>query len=256
MGTGTGVLAVSGAGAGGLTSRFVPPTPAYNLRRLPRHSVADYSASRKQIPMTQLKLTYFNFHGGRGEPARLALHIGDIAFEDDRFDFAKFAEIRGTAPLGQVPVLNVDGALVTQSDAITRYAGKLAGLYPADAVQALLCDEVMQAVEDVNMQVGASFGLSGDALKESREKLVAGPLPKYLGWLNGQLKAQGGEYFADKRLTIADLKVFVFVRSLLSGNLDHVPSDLVEKHAPALVAHGQRVAKTPAIAQYYAKFPA
>ena len=35
---------------------------------------------------------------------------------------------------------------VTQSDAITRYAGKLAGLYPADPLQALFCDEIMAAL--------------------------------------------------------------------------------------------------------------
>ena len=34
--------------------------------------------------MPKLKLTYFDFHGGRGEPARLALSIGNIPFEDDR----------------------------------------------------------------------------------------------------------------------------------------------------------------------------
>ena len=34
--------------------------------------------------MPKLKLTYFDFHGGRGEPARLALSIGRIPFEDDR----------------------------------------------------------------------------------------------------------------------------------------------------------------------------
>ena len=28
--------------------------------------------------MPKLKLTYFDFHGGRGEPARLALSIGGI----------------------------------------------------------------------------------------------------------------------------------------------------------------------------------
>ncbi|MEO7937466.1 MAG: glutathione S-transferase N-terminal domain-containing protein, partial [Burkholderiaceae bacterium] len=137
--------------------------------------------------MPQLKLTYFDFHGGRGEPTRLALHIGGIAFEDLRFGFADFPEIRKTAPLGQVPVLEVDGVRVTQSDAIARHAGNLAGLYPTDALQALLCDEVMQAVEDASVQVGASFGLTGDALKEARTKLVDGPLPKYLGWLQKQL---------------------------------------------------------------------
>jgi hypothetical protein len=40
---------------------------------------------------------------------------------------------------------------VTQSDAITRYVGKLAGLYPEDDLQALLCDEVMGALEGTNM---------------------------------------------------------------------------------------------------------
>ena len=34
--------------------------------------------------MPKLKLTYFDIHGGRGEPARLALSIGGIPFENDR----------------------------------------------------------------------------------------------------------------------------------------------------------------------------
>jgi hypothetical protein len=34
--------------------------------------------------MPKLVLTYFDFDGGRGEPARLALTIGGIAFEDRR----------------------------------------------------------------------------------------------------------------------------------------------------------------------------
>ncbi len=203
--------------------------------------------------MSQLKLTYFDFNGGRAEPARLALHIGGIAFEDSRFGFADFAEVRKSTPLGQVPVLHVDGVQVTQSDAITRYVGKLTGLYPLDAFQALLCDEVLDGVEDANVKLGTTFGLTGDALKEARTALVNGALPQYLGWLQTQLQAHGGQYFVDNRLTIADLKVFTFVRGLTSGRLDHVPTDLVEKIAPLLAAHTQRIAQTPAIAQYYAK---
>lgn len=203
--------------------------------------------------MSQLKLTYFDFHGGRGEPARLAMHIGGIAFEDHRVRYADFAEARKSTPFGQLPTLHVDGVQVTQSDAITRYVGKLAGLYPTDAFQALLCDEVMDAVEDANVKLGTTFGLTGDALKDARTALADGPLTMYLRWLQAQLQAHGGAYFADNRLTIADLKVFVVVRWLASGRLDHVPTDLVDRVAPALNAHMQRVAQTPAIAQYYAK---
>lgn len=51
-----------------------------------------------------------------------------------------------------MPALHVDGVVVTQSDAITRYAGKLAGLYPIDAYQALLCDLVAQVAPLVSAQ--------------------------------------------------------------------------------------------------------
>lgn len=68
--------------------------------------------------MPQLKLNYFDFHGGRAGPVRLALHIGGIAFEDHRFTFPEFAEFRKTTPFGQVPTLEVDGLHLTQCDAM------------------------------------------------------------------------------------------------------------------------------------------
>ena len=204
--------------------------------------------------MPQLKLSYFDMHGGRGEPVRLALAIGGVPFEDHRFSFPEFAHVRKTAPFGQVPVLEVDGVPVTQSDAMLRYAGKLARLYPTDAYQALLCDEVSFVVEEAGIKMGPTFRMAGEEQKAARLALVNGSMPVYLSWLNRQLMAQGGEYFADKRLTVADLKVFIDVRGLNSGNWDHVPTDLVEQVAPALNAHFQRVAQHPAVTAYYAKF--
>ena len=123
--------------------------------------------------MNQLKLTYFDFSGGRAEPARLAMHFRGIPFEDYRFAPSDFAEVRKATPLNQVPTLHVNDVQITQSDAITRYVGKLAGLYPEDAFQALLCDEVMGALEDINIKIGASFGLKGDDLKNARDALVS-----------------------------------------------------------------------------------
>ena len=202
--------------------------------------------------MKKLKLTYFDFHGGRAEPARLAMHIGGITFEDIRFAFNDFQEVRKTTPLNAVPTLHVNDVQVTQSDAITRYVGKLAGLYPADAFQALLCDEIMGGLEDVNVKIGSTFGLSGDELKHAREALVKDDLPKYLRWLQKQLVDNGGEYFADNRLTIADLKAFGMLRWLCSGALDHIPTSLVEDAAPKLKAYMNHIEMLPSIAQYYA----
>jgi glutathione S-transferase len=203
--------------------------------------------------MNKLKLTYFDFSGGRAEPARLAMHIGGIPFEDHRFASKDFAEIRKTTPLNQVPTLHLNDVQVTQSDAITRYVGKLAGLYPVDEFQALLCDEVMGALEDINVKIGATFGMDGDALKGARDALATGPLPRYLRWLQNQLEDHGGEYFADNRLTIADLKALVILRWLSGGVLDHIPRGLIAAEAPKLVEYMNRIAVLPAIAQYYAK---
>lgn len=202
--------------------------------------------------MNKLKLTYFDFPGGRAEPARLALHIGGIPFEDYRFAPGDFPEVRKTTPLNQVPTLRVDDVQITQSDAITRYAGKLAGLYPQDDFQALLCDEVMGALEDINVRIGATFGMKADDLKNAREALATDALPRYLRWLQSQLESHGGQFFSDNRLTIADLKAFVILRWLGSGKLDHIPGDLIGTVAPKLVEYMQRLADLPAIAQYYA----
>jgi glutathione S-transferase len=93
--------------------------------------------------MTKLKLTYFDFHGGRGELARLALSIGGIPFEDDRVKPVEWENLKAHTPFGALPVLEVDGHVVAESNAINRYVGKLADLYPSDPWQAALCDEVM-----------------------------------------------------------------------------------------------------------------
>ena len=97
--------------------------------------------------MAKLKLTYFDFDGGRGEPARLALHIGGVAFEDHRIAGKDWPAFRDKTPFFAMPTLEVDGKIVSQSNSINRYVGKLAGLYPKDDWQALLCDEVMDAAE-------------------------------------------------------------------------------------------------------------
>jgi glutathione S-transferase len=112
----------------------------------------------------------------------------------------------------------------------------------------------MFVVEEANVKLGPTFRMAGEEQKAARLALVNGSMPQYLAWLQSQLQAHGGEYFADNRLTVADLKVFVDVRGLNSGRLDHIPTDLVEKAAPALNAHMQRIGQNPAVAAYYAKF--
>src|SRR5215471_20542528 len=203
--------------------------------------------------MPSLKLSYFDFHGGRGEPARLALSMGGIPFEDDRVPPSEWERRKPNTPFGALPVLEVDGQTLAQSNAIHRYVGKLTDLYPTDAWQAALCDEAMEAVEDIGPKIAATMFLPEEEKKTQRKALVEGPLPFYLNRLQQRLEAHGGRYFAADRLTVADLKVFVWIRQLKSGVLDHVATDLPDRIAPKLVEHYARVKNERGVKAYYSK---
>ena len=201
--------------------------------------------------MTSYKLTYFDFSGGRAEPIRIAFHAAGIEFEDHRISFDEFMKTRDTMRFRCAPILEIDGTVVTQSNSMLRYVGNMAGLYPSDSIQALYCDEAMGAVEDLLHQIVRTFGLEGDELKTARADLVDGWLTTFIKGLAEILERGGGVYIADNRLTVADLKVYVQVRSLRSGTLDYVPVDLVDKLAPTLVEHEQRIANEPVVKAYY-----
>jgi glutathione S-transferase len=202
--------------------------------------------------MTTYKLTYFDISGGRGEPIRIAFHAGGIPFEDNRLSGAEFAAMRENTRFRYLPVLEIDGAAITQSNAMCRYVGRLAGLYPEDDLQALYCDEVLEVVEDDSHRIGQTFGLEGDAMKKAREKLIDGWTTTFLRGLSQLLARGGGQYFADQRLTVADLKVLMEVRWISSGMLDYVPKDIVRNIAPDIADHAARIADEPVVKAWYA----
>jgi glutathione S-transferase len=209
--------------------------------------------TRQEAFMAKIKLTYFDFHGGRGEAARLAFSIGGVAYEDDRIPMADWPAMKESTPFGAMPILEVDGQIVTQSNGINRYVGKLTGLYPSDPWQAALCDEAMDVVEESTGKTVATFGLPPEEMKTAREALVDGPLTFYLTRMQQRLEAHGGTWFAGDRLSVADLKVFIWIEQLKSGRLDHVPRDLPDRVAPKLVELCERVRNEPGVKAHYAK---
>ncbi len=202
--------------------------------------------------MTDYKTTYFDFNGGRGEPIRIALHAAGASFEDVRWSFQEFGEKREGLRFKAVPTLEMNGQTITQSNAISRYIGKMAGLYPQDPLQALYCDEVMEAIEDLNHYLVQTFGLEGDAMKKAREEFVEGRMTTFVKGLDECLQRGGGQYFADNKLTVADLKMLTQLKAVKAGNLDHIPTDSIEKIAPAFAAYQTRIENEPPVMAYYA----
>ena len=139
--------------------------------------------------MHRLKLTYFDFDGGRGEPARLIMRFANIDFKDDRIAIADWPQIKTDYRYHQLPELEVDGTVLTQTNAINRFVGKLAGLYPTDNWQAALCDEIIDTADDALQLIARTFSMSEEDKKVAREAAVAGPLPMFLAGLNSALLA-------------------------------------------------------------------
>ncbi|KAG7396158.1 hypothetical protein PHYBOEH_002655 [Phytophthora boehmeriae] len=166
---------------------------------------------------SQLKLTYFA-GAGRAELSRLILSAGNVSFEDERLDRDSFLAVKPTLPLGQVPVLEVDGTTYSQSMAIARYAAKLTGLYPQDPLECLRVDMVSESLVDVKSIISdITYREKDEAAKaEKTKKLLEESVPKTLKLLEGFVKTSG-EFFLGDKLSYADVQLFDLVKNSLSN---------------------------------------
>ncbi|KAH6590869.1 hypothetical protein BASA50_008871 [Batrachochytrium salamandrivorans] len=115
--------------------------------------------------LPKLKLTHFDARM-RGESTRLALHVGNVPFEDERVSYKTVHDpgetwltMKKTMPFRQMPVMTINGTTqISQSNGILRYAGTLGGLYPAaDPLKAALVDQVVLHIDDMNMVIFPSI---------------------------------------------------------------------------------------------------
>jgi prostaglandin-H2 D-isomerase / glutathione transferase len=176
---------------------------------------------------------------------RLAFTIGGIPFKDNRIAGADFPALKssGSLPFGSLPVLIIDGEVVAQSTAISRYAGKLAGLYPKDDdLLAARVDEFLYGIDD---------GLTGifkgnDAA--ARGAWVETDVPRYFGALEkiARENSKSETWVCGAGLTIADVKLYCFISTIKTCYFDNVAGDLMERF-PRLMASYDAVGNHPKV---------
>ena len=190
--------------------------------------------------MPALKLTYFD-SPGRAEPIRLALRMGGVPFEDHRLAFADFMRARaeGVLPLGQVPLLTVDGEVVTQTGAMLRYAAALgdAGLVPADPLAALRVDSALDTMNDTLSSALMPSLFERDPAKklEMRRVFAEGPMKQVFGYLEAMVARAGGPFIAGAALSIADLVIALQIAQIRAGGLDGITAEHLAPY-PGLLA--------------------
>lgn len=198
--------------------------------------------------MPTYKLTYFNVTG-LAEPIRYMFNYGGIQFEDVRFSFDDWPKYKAGMPMGQVPVLEIDGKKYNQSRAIARYLAKKCKLYSSDEIEALEIDIVIDSLEDIRQALGIYYWEKDAAIKEKFKQIAFEKLPNYMSKFEEQVKANGG-YFVRGKLTWADIMYAAY-----AGLLSTFAGEDVNKNRPELKKLVDKVHAIPSIKTYLEKRP-
>jgi len=219
----------------------------------------------------KFSVMYFDIEGA-GEPIRLAASLAGIEYEDKRVSYGEWGEMKQKMPNGQLPVMTIPGddRMYPQCIAILKKIEKWSGdvLTPApeneyDVDEALALFGDCQMAWAPSLYIGmnpAKFGYpdgfaktpEGEAKKlEMRAKFVAEILPKLLDSITILLDRHGGDAFlAGPKPTIADCRMFPWLRGFTRGHVDGAPTDVLESH-PKVVAYMHRFAKLPVVQGRY-----
>lgn len=201
--------------------------------------------------MSKPRLVYFDAPISRGEECRLALHVAGIDFEDVRIKREEWPAIKPTMPYGSLPVLEIPGhPPLAQSSAILVLIGRRHGLHPTDDFEAARHEGLMQHVEDLRATLSATLRMDDAEKKAARESLVTDYLPQWAGFAERNIGP--GPFVAGDRISVADLKLYMVVRWLSSGTLDHVPATIFSGH-PGLMGVHHAVRDHHAVKSWYAK---
>jgi len=164
----------------------------------------------KPYPKTDASLYYFK---GRGlaDQARWMLAYTGVSFAgrviDKRARFLKLAEVQ--LPFGQLPLLQIDGLELAQSQTIIRYLAKRAGLQGATPKDEVVCDMIAETVRDlITLVAGTPFARRrGPEELEKHMKLLKEKWQARASRLEIGIKANGGQFLVGKTVTYADVLV-------------------------------------------------
>nr|ABO26604.1 sigma class glutathione-s-transferase 3 [Haliotis discus discus] len=159
--------------------------------------------------MPTYRFRYFDYKAV-GELSRLLFALAGQEYEDVRITYETWPAEKPNTPLGQVPVLEIDGKPFSQSSAISRYLARTFGFYGNGDLEALAVDQVLGVVQDVNTFMRDYHKEQDEAkkaelLKEAKDVKI----PLYFGMFEKLLKKNGSTgLFVGKKISIADVSLF------------------------------------------------
>jgi len=202
--------------------------------------------------MADVKVTYWDFAGGRGEEVRLALAIAGVEFDDNRISRESFNALKHDLPFAMLPVIDIEGhGTIGQTNAILRLIGRLHGLIPEEPFEAARHDALMDAVEDLRWRITRTMNIQDGAEKKAaREQLSKDFIPQWGIWVERLIG--DGPFVNGARPGVADIKIHMVCNWLSDGRIDDIPRNLLDS-CPKLKAVASGVQNHPAVVAWYAK---
>jgi glutathione S-transferase len=125
---------------------------------------------------------------------------------------------------------------LAQSNAILTLIGRLHGLHPTDPFDAARHEAMMGYAEDLRAALGPTLRLTDEAeKKKAREGLVASFLPTWGQKADAQVG--DGPFFGGAKINVVDVKLYMVVRWVTSGKIDHVPATIFTPYAKLMRLH-------------------
>lgn len=158
--------------------------------------------------MPTYKLVYFDMRG-RAEVARYCFAHAGQEYEDKRITMDFFKEtVKPKTPMGQLPVLAVDGKHLCQSGAIVRYLAKQFDLNGSNDWEAAQIDMYASGIQDVMEHLKPFMMLKMTGKKEEAEKMFADinkeHLQPFLTRYANFIKGSGGDWFVGNKVSYLD----------------------------------------------------
>ncbi|KAH8395390.1 hypothetical protein KR222_009613 [Zaprionus bogoriensis] len=186
-----------------------PPAEGAPAEGEPAAAVEEGEAAPPAEPTEPIKHTYTLFYfnvKALAEPLRYLFAFGGIEYEDVRVTRDEWPALKPTMPMGQMPVLEVDGKRVHQSISMARFLAKTVGLCGLTPWEDLQIDIVVDTIND--FRLSSEQFVSYEPEDEIKEKklvtLNAEVIPFYLEKLEQTVKDNDG-HLALGKLTWADV---------------------------------------------------
>src|ERR1700675_4892725 len=209
------------------------------------------------------ELYYWPGIQGRGEYVRLAL-------EEAGADYADVARERGTSAMMRMmedartppfapPFLKAGKLLIGQTANVLLYLGVRHGLAPKSEAPRLFVHQLELTIADLVLEAHDTHHPLGPSLyyedqrapaKKRTEEFWKQRVPKYLGYFEQLVQANGGAYVTGRRLTYVDLSLFQIVEGLRYAFPRRMKA--FERNIPGLIGLHDRVSARPNIKAYLA----